>query len=118
LSGKYLYRLKQLDINGKYEYSDVVNVDFGTPSEYQLSQYYPNPFNPSTTISYSIPTQSHVKLVVYNLFGEEVSRLVDEIKEAGAYSVKFYSKDLASGVYIYNLEANKYQATKRLIVLK
>ncbi len=70
LSGKYLYRLKQIDIDGSYEYSDEVEVDLGLPSEFQLSQNYPNPFNPTTTISYSIPvveTQNFASVQFKNL---------------------------------------------------
>jgi Secretion system C-terminal sorting domain len=117
-SGTYSYRLKQIDIDGQFEYSDVVNLSLSAPIEYKLNQNYPNPFNPTTTISYSIPQQSHVSIIVYNIFGEEVSRLVNETKEAGTYSKVFNANHLASGLYIYTIETENYTATKKLTLLK
>jgi len=118
-SGKYFYRLKQMDIDGQFEYSDVVNVSFDMPDkEYKLNQNYPNPFNPSTTISYSLPEQTFVSIIVYNTFGEEVDRLVSDNKEAGIHSVTFNASKLASGMYYYKIETENYVATKKLLLLK
>ncbi|MDX1702598.1 MAG: T9SS type A sorting domain-containing protein [Melioribacteraceae bacterium] len=117
-SGKYYYRLKQIDIDGQYEYSDVVEIDFATPMDYNLNQNYPNPFNPSTTISYSIPEQTFLKLTVYNVFGEEVQQLVNGVQEAGSYTIGFNGENLASGMYFYTLETDKFTATKKLLLLK
>jgi hypothetical protein len=117
-SGQYYYRLKQLDIDGQYEYSDVLNVIVEVPMKYSLDQNYPNPFNPATTISYTIPIASSVKLIVYNVFGEEITRLVDETKEAGQYRVEFNAENLASGMYFYSIETKYYKATRKLILLK
>jgi len=99
------YRLKQLDLDGSYEYSNEVLVDNLAPIKYSLEQNYPNPFNPSTTISYSLPVKSQVKLAVYNSLGENVKQLVNELKEAGHYSVELNAESLPSGVYFYRLQA-------------
>ena len=86
-SGNYIYRLKQIDFNGTYSYSDEVNVEVEIPLVYSLEQNYPNPFNPSTTIKYSIQKDGFVKLAVYNLLGEEVTVLVNNEQKAGRYEV-------------------------------
>ncbi len=130
-SGKYSYRLKQIDLDGTFEYSDVVEVNIGTPVKFELSQNYPNPFNPTTTISYSIPsviarspamagTQSivNVALTVYNALGQKVATLVNKEQAPGNYTVQFDATDLASGVYFYTLHAGKFVATKKMILMK
>lgn len=118
-SGEYSYRLKQIDIDGQFEYSDVVNVniDLGEIG-YKLEQNYPNPFNPSTTINFSIPEKSFVKLTLYNVFGEEIEILSNGVKEAGVYSIDYTAKNIASGIYFYTLETTNFKATKRIIYLK
>ncbi len=88
------------------------------PSEYGLSQNFPNPFNPVTTIRYQIPKISHVKLTVYDVLGNRVAELVNEEKSSGEYSVSFNASSLASGVYFYRLEAGNYVNSKKLILLK
>lgn len=85
---------------------------------YSLSQNYPNSFNPSTTIKYTIPEDSFVKLAIYNLFGEEVATLVNNQQVAGSYEVDFEAGNLASGVYMYRLESINYTASRKLILLK
>ena len=117
-SGEYFYRLKQIDIDGQYEYTKVLSVELTAPDGFKLNQNYPNPFNPSTTISYSLPIKSDVKLIIYDLFGQEVKRLVDESQESGNYAINFDGSSLASGVYIYTIKTNEFSATKRLILLK
>lgn len=87
-------------------------------SSYKLDQNYPNPFNPSTAIKYQIPTASHVMLKVYDILGREVETLVNENKSAGQYSVTFNSSKLASGVYLYRIQAGNYVETKKMILLK
>ncbi len=82
------YRLKQIDFNGSFEYSDIVEVEIA-PSVFSLSQNYPNPFNPSTTISYQLPVNSFVTLKVYDVLGNEVAALVNEQKTAGTYEIEF-----------------------------
>ena len=88
------------------------------PKSFVLSQNYPNPFNPSTTIAFSIPQGSKVSLKVYNILGQEVANLVDDYRQAGAYSVQFNASKLASGVYFYRLQANDFAQTKKLLLLK
>jgi len=88
---------------------------------YQLYQNYPNPFNPSTTIRFQIPKQTRVRLKLYNLVGEEITTLIDEIKEAGLYNIKVdLSKffGLSSGVIFYQLQTNEFVSTKKMIYLK
>jgi hypothetical protein len=118
-SGSYAYRLKQIDIDGKYEFSDVVNITLNVSDlSYKLDQNYPNPFNPSTTINYTIPKQDYVEITIYNIFGEEVARLVNEVKESGTHSILFNAENLASGMYYYKIETESYVATKKLLLLK
>ncbi|NNJ52685.1 MAG: T9SS type A sorting domain-containing protein, partial [Ignavibacteriaceae bacterium] len=117
-SGSYTYRLKQIDYDGKSSYSDELIVEVVLPIEYALEQNYPNPFNPSTTIKYSIPEDGFVKLAVYNMLGEEVSTLINTQQKAGRYEVTFDASELASGVYIYRLEAANYTASKKLMLMK
>ncbi len=118
-AGKYTYRLKQIDYDGTFEYSNEVEVAVDlTPTEFALYQNYPNPFNPTTKISYSIPVTENVKLAVYNLVGEEVAILIHGIVEAGYYEVTFNASDLPSGVYVYRLEASNYTSSKKLILLR
>ena len=94
-----VYRLKQIDYDGSYEYSDEVLVDNLAPIEFALEQNYPNPFNPSTTIKYGIPIKANVQLSIYNALGEMVKILVNEEKVAGNYEVSFDASNLPSGVY-------------------
>ena len=104
---KYKYRLKQIDINGGYNYSSTIEVTASlAPAAYSLSQNYPNPFNPSTTINFSIPKEGMVALKVYDILGNVVATLVDGEKDAGHYSVKFSPENLSSGIYIYELKVS------------
>jgi len=105
-NGTVRYRLKQIDFNGSYEYSNIikVEVDF-TPEEYKLYQNYPNPFNPNTTIKYALPFESHIRLAVYNALGELIEVLEDVVKGAGYYDIKWNADGYSSGIYIYTLEA-------------
>ena len=82
-SGKYSYRLKQIDNNGQYEYSNVIEVDLNSPNNFELSQNYPNPFNPSTSIRFNLPEAADVELNLYNLLGQKIRTLVNEFKESG-----------------------------------
>lgn len=118
------YRLKQIDYNGAYTYSQIVQIQ-PLPLSFSLSQNYPNPFNPSTKIGYQIPEQSKVKLIVYDVLGREIKTLVNEEKSAGFYEVEFNGSDFPSGVYFYRIEAipngreaGKYSDTKKFILLK
>jgi len=95
-----------------------VENNFEVLNEYILFNNYPNPFNPVTTISYSLPLKSQVELVIYNALGESVTQLVNEEKEAGKYSFEFDAKSLPSGVYFYRLQAGSFVETKKMILMK
>ncbi|MGB5531179.1 MAG: T9SS type A sorting domain-containing protein, partial [Ignavibacteriaceae bacterium] len=116
--GKYSYRLKQIDTDGKFEYSKVVEVDLGSPTKFELSQNYPNPFNPKTTIKFSLPQSGNVKLIIYNLLGEQVAELFNGFKEAGVHTINFYASELNSGLYIYKLEANEFVQSRKMTLIK
>ena len=88
------------------------------PSSYSLSQNYPNPFNPSTIISYALTNDGYASIIVYNALGKEIITLVNEIKKAGYYSVKFDATGLAAGVYFYRIESANYVSVKKMILLK
>ncbi len=117
-NGKYTYRLKQIDYDGSFEYSNEIEVEILSPLEFSLSQNYPNPFNPSTTIQYSIPEGGNVKLKVYNSLGEEVAKLVDDFEEAGTYKINFDAQNVPSGIYFYKLSANNFSSIKKMVLLK
>lgn len=117
-SGNYEYRLKQIDLDGSFEYSEVVAVQVSSKTEFVLSQNYPNPFNPTTTIQYSIPNSSNVKLIVYNALGETVKVLVNDYKDAGNYKINFNAESLPSGIYYYKIESGGFNSVKKMILLK
>jgi len=98
--------------------TDVNEEANSSPKEYRLQQNYPNPFNPVTNISYSLPEPGLVNLSVYNVAGQKVAELVNEEKQAGRYEVKFDASKFASGVYYYQIKANKYVSTLKMILLK
>jgi len=116
--GIYQYRLKQLDFNGSFELSIIIEVNITVPTEFSLKQNYPNPFNPSTTINYSIKKNGLVILIVYDILGKEVAALVNENQEAANYSVNFNASNLPSGIYFYRLKSGGFSSTKKLILLK
>lgn len=101
----YAYRLKQIDFNGSYNYSEVVNLGESNPYNFELLQNYPNPFNPATTISIGLPVKSDVTLDVYNIVGERVLSLYNGELAAGNYNYTVDASNLTSGIYIYVLNA-------------
>jgi len=117
-AGNYTYRLKQVDLDGTFEYSDELTVEVITPFEFALEQNYPNPFNPTTQITYQLAENSNVVLKVYNLLGKEVAVLVDAQKEVGVHKVNFDASHLPSGVYMYKIEAAGLVETKKMMLLK
>ncbi|OIP62916.1 MAG: hypothetical protein AUK34_02605 [Ignavibacteria bacterium CG2_30_36_16] len=117
-AGKYIYRLKQIDYDGSFEYSNEIEVEIGVPDEFVLYQNYPNPFNPTTNIQYAIASTQHVQLKIYDVLGNEVAVLVDEEKSPGNYSVEFESKNVASGLYFYSLTAGSLKQTKKMLLIK
>ncbi|HEY6437878.1 MAG TPA: T9SS type A sorting domain-containing protein, partial [Ignavibacteriaceae bacterium] len=104
--------------SGVFEYSDVIEIEVGTPTKFSLEQNYPNPFNPITTLPYSIKEKAVVTLKVFDILGKEVSTLVNEEKEAGYYNLKFNALSLSSGIYFYSLNAGDFVSTKKMILLK
>ena len=89
-----------------------------TPGKYILEQNFPNPFNPSTTINFSIPQKNFVSLRVFNIIGEEVSTLINEEKDAGSYHIKFNALNIPSGIYFYKITAGSFSATRKMILIK
>ncbi len=124
-AGNYQYRLKQMDFNGSFEYSNIIDVEIISPNKFSLEQNYPNPFNPSTTIHYTIPDVtlsgvegSLVQLKVYDVLGNEIATLVNEEKPAGNYEIDFNASKLSSGVYFYTLKVGSFVETKKMILLQ
>ncbi|MCB0728975.1 MAG: T9SS type A sorting domain-containing protein, partial [Ignavibacteriae bacterium] len=118
-SGKYKYRLKQIDYNGNYEYFDLSDeISVGVPGEFSLKQNYPNPFNPVTKIDFDLPVNSNVSVKIYSMNGKEIKSLLNGFLNSGYYSVDFDASELPSGVYYYRLESGNFISTKKLILLK
>jgi hypothetical protein len=118
IPGKIYYRLKQVDFNGSYNYSQVIEVDGVTVSTIQLQQNYPNPFNPNTTIKYQLGNDGFVNLKVFNSLGEQVAELVNQSQKGGSYQLIFEAKDLPSGIYVYQLSSGNYTESKKMILLR
>lgn len=119
-NGNIYYRLKQINNDGTFEYSNMIEASFSKPGTFELSQNYPNPFNPSTIISFQIPVNSFVTLQVYNMLGEKVATLVNENKSPGKYNVILSANkyNLSSGIYIYVLKAGNFSSVKKFILMK
>ncbi len=117
-SGKYQYRLKMIDADGSYQFSNTAEAEISLPTEFSLSQNYPNPFNPTTVINYSIPFDTDVRLDIYSVNGELVRSLVNETQSTGSYNVQFDASDLASGTYIYRMIAKDFVQTKKMQLIK
>ena len=117
-AGAYGYRLKQIDRNGSFSYSEVLEVSVNVPGKLALSQNYPNPFNPSTTVSFSIPFKSVISLKVFDLLGKEVATIYSGELSPGNYTRQWNASDLTSGVYFYRIQAGSFSQTKKLVLLK
>ncbi|HPO56856.1 MAG TPA: T9SS type A sorting domain-containing protein [Ignavibacteriaceae bacterium] len=117
-NGSYAYRLRQVDYNGSYEFSQQVEVEVAGLSGFALSQNYPNPFNPETVIAFTLPEKSAVKLEVFNSIGEKVAELFNGNKEAGNHRLVFNASNLPSGIYLYRLSAGANVQSKKLLLLK
>jgi hypothetical protein len=131
-SGNYQYRLKQIDFDGSFEYSNIIEVTIDAPTKFALEQNYPNPFNPTTKIKFTIPSvETHrdaslqVTLKVYDVLGNEVATLVNEVKQPGTYEVEFNIashsgnvRNLKSGIYFYQLKAGSFVETKKMVLMK
>ncbi|MGB5288001.1 MAG: T9SS type A sorting domain-containing protein, partial [Ignavibacteriaceae bacterium] len=122
------YKIRAIDLAEHIsEWSSTVLIYFGSfnkistdlqNNDYRLSQNFPNPFNPTTTIEYSIKSPGDVSLKVYDILGTEVASLVNEVKEPGNYSVTFDAENLPSGMYVYILSTGNFIDTKKFIILK
>lgn len=117
-AGKYSYRLKQIDFDGTVSYSSVIEVVVGVPVEYELAQNFPNPFNPTTNIRFSLPEQANVNLTVYNVLGQEVATVVNESLEAGIHNYAFDASNLNSGVYYYRIKTDNFVEVKKMMLVK
>lgn len=117
-SGTYSYRLKQIDTDGSFSYSKVVEINLTAPMRYELSQNYPNPFNPITTINFSLPEAGKVRISLYNLLGEEIKTIVNESKEPGIHTIIFNANVLQSGIYMYKIEAGSFVQTRKMVLIK
>jgi len=121
--GIYHYRLKQINYNGDYEFSQTIKIAIGLPKEFHLEQNYPNPFNTSTIISYCLPNSSLVELSIYNIYGQLIEKLVDEFQEAGRYAVKWNGfdktgKKVVSGIYYYKIATCNLAMFRKMIYAK
>jgi hypothetical protein len=115
--GTYRFRLKQMDLSGAAAFSDEVEVTI-VPADFLLADSYPNPFNPSATITYELPRQVEVRLQVFNVLGQHVATLVDSKMEAGRHRATFEASELASGLYFFRMEAGPFAETKSMILAK
>ncbi len=122
-NGVYKFRLKQLDLNGSFTYSTEVEVEFSVKT-FSLEHNYPNPFNPTTTIEFSLPVRSKIRLEIYNMLGEKLVTLFDEVKDAGIQEVQWDANAFSSGIYFYRIHARpvesdkEYSAVKKMIIVK
>lgn len=120
--GKYLFRLKQNDFDGSFSYSNVIEAEVSGIKDYQLYQNFPNPFNPQTTISFTIPEDGSVKLLLYSVSGEMIGNIFNGNLKAGKHNINFdyrsLNNNLPSGVYIYSLISGQNSLSKKLIINK
>lgn len=117
-AGKYEYRLKQMDFDGKTELFGPVEFLNRPPDHFNLDQNYPNPFNPTTKIPYQVAKNGNVKIVIYDILGRVVQTLKDEHHTAGSYLINFNASRLASGVYIIYMQADGYRFSKKMVLVK
>ena len=119
-TGSYNYRLKQIDVNGNFEYYDLENeVVIGMPGKFELSQNYPNPFNPDTRIEFQLPKDGNMNLSVYDVNGKLVTTIYNGFRSSGFYTVNFNASNLASGVYYYKIVLDNIPGkVMKMIVLK
>lgn len=115
------YRLKQMDYDGSFEYSEEISVTVESsalPEKFALENNYPNPFNPTTTISYQIPKEGLTTMLVFDMCGRVVTRLVNEQQTPGYYQVTFDASELGSGVYFCKLNSGNYTRTIKMLLVK
>jgi hypothetical protein len=122
-SGTYYYKLKQVDFDGSFSYSNAVQVDFDIPQEFSLSQNYPNPFNPATKIKFTLPVDSRVKIKIFSSLGELITEAADGNFSSGIHEINYNGVTLSSGIYFYTLEAagnngQTFVQTRKMTILK
>jgi len=122
-SGKYQYRLKQLDLNGNFEYHNLTqSIEVALPSKIELAQNYPNPFNPSTKIDFTLPSNSKVKISIFDMTGKEVAVALNDTRSAGYHTIQFNASNLSSGVYFYKLDISSNEQNisllKKMVLIK
>ncbi|MCF6269929.1 MAG: T9SS type A sorting domain-containing protein [Melioribacteraceae bacterium] len=114
------YRLKQIDTDGAYEFSQIEGVEIPLllPEEYMLHPNYPNPFNPATKISFSLPKNEKARLVIYDMLGKEIAELINEELESGKHEYIWNAVNISTGVYFYSLQAGDFRSIKKMILLR
>lgn len=122
-SGIHYYRLKQIDFDGTFTIFNSVEVTGPMPNTFVLNQNHPNPFNPSTTISFAIPVEANVTIKLFNMLGQEVAKITEGNFQAGSHNINFNAQNLTSGAYIYTLEAvgvngANFKSTKKMLLLR
>lgn len=122
-SGIVFYRLKQIDLNGSFEYSNVIEVAVAGPKSFTLSQNYPNPFNPETRIEFTVPNASKVEITIYDELGRTIRKLANQQYGIGTYSITWNGKNdagqlVASGLYLYAIKSGQFVSTRKMILLK
>jgi hypothetical protein len=122
-AGVQYYRLKQIDFDGTTTIYNSVEVTGPIPNTFVLNQNHPNPFNPSTTISFSLPVESNVTIKLFNMLVQEVAKISDGSFQAGSHNLDFNAQNLTSGAYIYTLEASgingeSFKSTKKMLLLR
>jgi len=118
LDGTYHYRLRQVDYDGSFEYSNEVEVNIFSVESFALSQNYPNPFNPSTSISFQLPEDSYITLKVFDAIGTEVETIAEGKFPAGVHEVVFDAAELSSGLYLYRIISGNNELTRKMMVIK
>lgn len=115
---KCYYRLKQIDSDGQFKYSDVISIELKIPDRFMLYQNFPNPFNPATSITYNLPADEFVSVKIFDVLGDEVATLVNNHQKAGSYTVKFDGSRYASGIYILRLNSGNFNSNIKMILMK
>jgi uncharacterized protein (TIGR02145 family) len=117
-AGIHKYRLKMIDLNGSFMYSGIVTAEVAPPAKFKLSNAYPNPWNPNTTIRYEVPVSIFVTIKIFDALGKEVATLVNETIAAGSHEINFNGKNLTSGIYYYQMKAGNFVDIKKIVLIK
>lgn len=118
IGSSFKYRLKQIDFDGQFEYSGEVDVVLNPPAEFSLHQNYPNPFNPTTKIKYELPKDYFVKVKIFDSIGREVFMLAGKNESAGFHEISFDGRNFPAGIYFYQIQADDFIQTKKMILIK